>query len=117
MAAPTVTIQAAVPLTYSSEALNGSITVAGVGPATVQGFNVGLTTSYGTVVSQTGSFSPGAFGLTVTGLVENTLYHVQAFATNADGTGVSADATFTTVKNPKTNYSGTVATPFILGVD
>ncbi len=96
MSAPTVTIQAAVPLTYSSEALNGNITVAGVGPATVEGFNVGLT---------------------ATGLVENTQYHVQAFATNADGTGVSADATFTTVKNPKTNYFGTIATPFILGVD
>lgn len=98
MAAPTVTAQAAT-LGYSSETLNGNITVAGVGAASARGFNVGLTTGYGTDFSESGTFSTGAFSLPLTGLAEFTTYHFRSFATNADGTGVSADSTFKTVKH------------------
>ena len=40
----------------------------------------------------------GSFGKTVTGLQENTTYHVRAYATNEAGTAYGTDATFTTLE-------------------
>ena len=40
----------------------------------------------------------GTFGKTVTGLKENTTYHVRAYAINEAGTAYSADVTFTTLE-------------------
>jgi hypothetical protein len=111
---PTVTVQAAVSIDYASETLNGNITVVGDDLATERGFNVGLTTAYGTDFKETGSFSTGAFKLPATGLAEFTTNHVRAYATNVYGTGHSADTTFKTVKNPTTNYSGTLAPPMLV---
>lgn len=110
--APVVTAQAAAPIDYQSETLNGTLTSDGTETPSVWGFNVGLTTAYGTSVTGSTALTDGeAFTLPVTGLKEFTTYHFRSFATNSAGTGVSADGTFTTVKNPKTNYSGTLAMP------
>jgi hypothetical protein len=102
-AAPLVT-------TGSSSAVAGtSATVAGaVNPntrATTHRFAFGTTTAYGslTPVVATGSGPlavPASAGLT--GLAPATLYHYRVVATNADGTVVGADKTFTTSAAPKT---------------
>lgn len=44
----------------------------------------------------------GSFGLTVTGLSPNTLYHYRGYATNSEGTGYTEDKTFTTLSAPPT---------------
>lgn len=50
--------------------------------------------------------SNSAFGRTVTGLSENTLYHVRAYATNEAGTAYSSDMTFTTLEVTAPAVSG-----------
>jgi hypothetical protein len=108
--APVVTAQAAASIDYQSETLNGTLTDDGTEAPSVWGFNVGLTTAYGTNVTAADVLDSGdTFTLPVAGLTENTTYHFRAFATNSAGTGVSTDGTFTTVRNPKTNYLGTLA--------
>lgn len=103
----TVTAQPASLVDAVFATLKGTITVADSGGnATIEGFNYGLTTGYGSVASASGSFAVGAFSQLITGLAANTTYHYQAFATGPTGTGVSADATFATgYKKP--NQTGT----------
>ncbi len=93
---PTVTAQAASSITASGATLNGTITATGGANATVRGFNYGLTASYGSTTTASGSFGTGAFTASVSGLTCNTVYHYQTYATNTAGTGTSSDATFTT---------------------
>lgn len=56
----------------------------------------------------------GPFGVHLTGLAPNTLYHFRGYATNSQGTSYSPDATFTTLANPPTatSASGTSSTGF-----
>ncbi|MCF7812411.1 hypothetical protein K9M59_02335 [Candidatus Gracilibacteria bacterium] len=61
---------------------------------TVRGFQYGLTDSYGTTITQTGSFGFGSFSAEITSLIPNTTYHYRTFATNSEGTTYSADRTF-----------------------
>jgi hypothetical protein len=74
-------------------------------------FEWGTTTSYGLTVpcsSLPGSGTmPVEVHAEVTGLTPNTTYHFRISATNADGSGVSADAAFkTTVAKPPTVLTG-----------
>jgi lysophospholipase L1-like esterase len=94
--APTLTVQSATSLSTNSATLNGTITATGGVTSTIEGFNYGTTTAYGSVASSTGSFAGGSFSQAVSGLSPNTTYHYQAFATNSAGTGTSSDQTFTT---------------------
>jgi Concanavalin A-like lectin/glucanases superfamily len=82
-------------VTLTTATLNASITADGGSPSTVTGFNYGLTTSYGLTVSTTEGIDIGPFSNNVTGLISGSTYHVQAFATNATGTGFGPDYTFT----------------------
>jgi lysophospholipase L1-like esterase len=94
---PTVTVQSATSVATSSATLNGTITSLGNAPSsTVEGFNYGLTASYGTVASTSGTFSTGSFSQSISGLSPGTLYHYQAFAVNSGGTGTSSDQIFNT---------------------
>ncbi len=93
---PTVTVQAASSVTSISATLNGNITVDGNASPTVRGFNYGLTSSYGSTTSTSGTYSTGAYTASLTGLICGTVYHYQAYATNLAGTGTSADQTFST---------------------
>ena len=94
---PTVTAQAASLVDGTVATLNGTITLADSGGnATELGFNYGLTSAYGNVAAENGSFGVGAFSQQLSGLGLNTTYHYQAFAVGPTGTAVSADATFTT---------------------
>ncbi len=110
--APTVTAQAAASIDYQSETLNGTLTDDGGAAITAYGFNVGLTTAYGTTVSVAETLASGdTFALPATGLAELTTYHFRSFATNSAGTSVSADRTFTTVARPVVGNSFGTLTP------
>ena len=73
--------------------LNGSVSDSDA-TVTERGFEYGITTSYGSEISETGTFSTGDFALDITGLTANTRYHFRAFAVNEEGTGYSDDLTF-----------------------
>ena len=98
---PTITASAASPFSTSSATLNGNLTSTGAPSSTIEGFNYGLTATYGTVVSSTngGGFASGAFTQSLTGLLPLTTYYYQAYATNAVGTATSSGQTFTTASN------------------
>jgi hypothetical protein len=84
-------------VTATTATLNGTIIFTRGATPTVEGFNYGTTTGYGTNVSNTGTFAPGAYSIGITGLTPSTIYHFRAFATNSAGTGVSIDGYFTTL--------------------
>jgi phosphodiesterase/alkaline phosphatase D-like protein len=98
---PTATTGAALSLTSSSANVTG--TVNPNGQSTTYSFQFGTTTSYG---FQTNPQSAGAgtqdqiVSATVTGLDSGTTYHYRLIATNASGTTVGADMTFTTLGTP-----------------
>ena len=98
--APTVTLSAPTSLDVTSVTLNGSITSDGNASSTDRGFNYGLTASYGSVASTTGTFGNGAFSKALTGLTCATTYHYLGFAINSAGTGTTTDSTFTTSSCP-----------------
>lgn len=115
---PTVTISAATNINTTSVTLNGAITASGIGGnATVEGFNYGLTTAYGSTVFYSGSFGVGSFSYPITGLIPFTTYHVQAFANNPSGSGVSSDIAVQTYSSGgEVSFTGTViGTPGSLG--
>jgi hypothetical protein len=94
-APPLTSEQAATNLTIAGAAtLNGKIELTGGANATVRGFHWGLTIAYGNTTVENGSFGIGAFTATLTGLGDGSIYHIQAYATNANGTGVSKDRQF-----------------------
>lgn len=99
---PSVTQQSASSVSTSSVTLNGTIVSNNNGTSTVRGFEYGLTTSYGSIASTTGTYGTGSYSQVVTGLTPNTLYHYRAYATNGAGTGTSTDGTFTTSVVPDT---------------
>lgn len=100
LAVPTVTVQAASSVTGTTATLNGTITNVGGSNATIEGFEYGPNTSYGTISSTTGSYSTGAYTASISGLTCANTYHYRAFATNAVGTASSTDQPFTTSACP-----------------
>ncbi len=107
---PIIETDLAYDTTISSAKLPGIITDIGQGPLTERGFEFGLTTNYGSITTQDGNFSSGAFTITVDGLECYTKYHYRAFAKNSVGTGYGQDKTFTTNYNCKPTISTNVAT-------
>ncbi|MEI8042413.1 MAG: cadherin domain-containing protein, partial [Verrucomicrobiota bacterium] len=99
----------------ASQGLPGAVTVYGsVNPnskLTAAWFEYGLTTNYGnpvvTVLATNTGTAAVAVNAQISGLAANTTYHYRVTATNADGTGFSADDTFTT----SGGFQVTVATP------
>lgn len=101
--APIVTTEAATSVTETGATLKGLVNPHGY--ATTYQFEYGTTTSYGTKVPTTAeSVGSGkanvAVSKAISGLKGNTLYHYRVSATNAYGTTVGADKTFTTPKLP-----------------
>jgi RHS repeat-associated protein len=101
--APIVTTEAASAVTETGATLKGQINPHGY--ATTYQFEYGTTTSYGTKVPVTAeSVGSGktnvAVNKAISGLKGNTLYHYRVSATNAYGTTVGVDKTFTTPKLP-----------------
>lgn len=95
--APAVTTNAATSVADTTATLNGSVNPEGA--ATTYKFDYGTTTSYGTstTASSAGSGSSGvAENAALTGLTASTTYHYRVEATNATGTTLGSDQTFTT---------------------
>ena len=101
---PTVTPAAPVSVLPTSVTLHGAVNPAGGGEVTECAFEWGETPSYGETAAC--SPSPGYTSTTevdsaaITGLTPGTAYHFRMSATNANGTGYSADGTFETSGAP-----------------
>ncbi|HSR89375.1 MAG TPA: LamG-like jellyroll fold domain-containing protein [Candidatus Udaeobacter sp.] len=93
---PTVTTQSVSAIAATAATGNGNITATGGANVTVRGFVYGTSISYGSTTTESGSFSTGAFTGSITSLTCNTLYHVNAYATNPVSTSYGSDVTFTT---------------------
>lgn len=97
--APVDATNAATAVTSTGATLNGSVNPEG--SATTYQFDYGTTTGYGSSVpAAPGSAGSGTSSVSesapVTGLAPNTLYHYRVEATNATGTTLGSDQTFTT---------------------
>jgi hypothetical protein len=99
--APTVVTGVAAAVTYTSATLTGSVDTRGA--STLVYFQIGTTNKYGTQ-SAPEQFPPATARVGVAipfqGLVAATTYHYRIVATNASGTALGADRTFTTPKIP-----------------
>lgn len=98
LAVPTLTTVVPGNIMSTSAASGGNITSDGGQAVTARGVcwstNANPTTADNHTTDGSGT---GAFTSSITGLTSNTLYHVRAYATNAQGTGYGGDETFTTV--------------------
>jgi|GEM_PF-488332 len=65
---------------------NGTIDSLSGGNATTRGFKYGLTETGTWDVHEDGSFGVGAYSLPITGLSNNTTYHIRAYTINPSGT-------------------------------
>ena len=92
----TVSTSAATGVAASEATLNGNITNTGGENADIRGFQYGLTAGYGTNSTESGSYGTGTFGLPVSSLTPDTLYHFRAMAHNSAGWSYGDDLTFTT---------------------
>jgi hypothetical protein len=100
-AAPSVTTGSASSVSATTANLNG--TVDPNGQDTSWHFEFGTSTSYGTATAAKGAgtgTSATNVSAAVAGLTPGTTYHYRLVATNASGTTVGADRTFTTVGSP-----------------
>jgi uncharacterized repeat protein (TIGR01451 family) len=97
---PTVQTLPASSVTDSSAVLNGNVNPNG-DSSTSAYFEYGLTTSYGTITTQTGIGATAQnFSATISGLTPSTTYHYRIDAANTGGSSRGADATFTTAAVP-----------------
>lgn len=111
-AAPIVTTDPATLTTSTDVTLNGTVTSNGA--ATTVTFEHGLTASYGSTVTASGSpLAAGASNTPVaaalTGLTSNTTYHFRVVGTNSAGTMYGADRTFTTLPPPSPTLTKTAS--------
>ncbi|GAA5139221.1 hypothetical protein GCM10023213_19520 [Prosthecobacter algae] len=124
--APTVATPTSTAVTGNSASLGGSITATGGADATARGVVYALTSQNAnpeigganvTVLTESGTFSTGAFTRNATSLAASSGYSYKAYATNSAGTSYSSVGTFTTtaasatiIFNATTGISGTVVT-------
>ncbi len=95
--APTVITNLANNISQNNVVLNGAITSDGNLTITRSGFNYGTTISYGNNLPQSPTITGiGTFSSSLSGLLPNTTYHYQAYASNNSGTAYGTDQTFTT---------------------
>jgi hypothetical protein len=110
--APTVATDAASAVTISTATLGGEVTDTGMLDITERGVAWGTSVdpdTTGTHTSEIGTFGAGTFSFAVTGLAPNTVYHVRAWAVNAQGISYGTDVTFTT-----DNYTVYFRPPFFV---
>lgn len=108
---PTVTTGTHSHVTDTGAVLHG--TVNPNGSATTYYFQWGLTSAYGVQsVARSAGHGTKAVAITgdATGLIPGTAYHYRLVATNAAGTTVGADRTFTSAGNPPPNVATGPAT-------
>ena len=115
-AAPRVTTGAASAITFQSATLSGTVNPSG--SATVVYYQFGTTSKYGAQTAPD-QLAAGTARVTVSlgasGLAPNTVYHFRVVATNASGTTLGADKTFTTAKIPLSLATTAVPNPVPYG--
>jgi hypothetical protein len=94
--APSLTTEAATSITNDSAVLHGTITSTGGANAMERGFVYGLISSLGATVSESGSFSEGAFSLTTEWVDCGTTTYFRSYAINISGTVYGDMLNFTT---------------------
>jgi hypothetical protein len=104
-----LTTNSATFITSTSATLNGAVTNIGSTNPTIEGFEYGTTTTYGSNVNTTGSFNVGAYTGNVS-LQCGTTYHFRAYATDSVGTQYGTDQSFTTNSCGGTHSSGGYST-------
>lgn len=97
MAVPTISTQAASGITTTTAVGNGNITATGGFAVLTRGFQFNSIQYPDKESSEDGSFSTGAFTLTLSGLTPGHIYWYRAYATNSDGTGYGDWVTFTAI--------------------
>ena len=93
---PTVATNAATSVTTGGSVLNGTISSTGGSNVTTRGFNYGLSTTYGSTTTASGSWGASTFSATISSLACNNTYHYRAYATNVRGISYGTDLTFKT---------------------
>jgi hypothetical protein len=109
-AAPTVSTKGVSNLRDTTATLNSSVDPNG--QATTVYFDLGTSTSYGTktpAASAGSGTSAKSMPANVSKLAGDTTYHFRVVATNASGTTVGADQTFTTTGQPITHTAAAIA--------
>ena len=102
---PTVTTGSATGVTATEAIVHGNIDPRSF--ATTVKFEYGLTTSYGTTLSESAGSGTEelAKGSSLTGLKPSTTYHFRIVGTSSEGTAEGKDATFTTATLTPTFFS------------
>lgn len=114
--APTVTTEAASGVNATEATLAGTINPEGVAGTTTYHFEYGTSTSYSAStepVDSGGGSSDVPANATLTGLTPGTTYHYRLVGTNASGSSVGADETFTTSPaqaSAQTSFASAVTT-------
>lgn len=108
--APTLTATpTSASVTHNSATLGGNVTVTGGADVTARGVVYALTSANAnpeiggasvTVLTETGTFSTGAFTRSASSLTASSGYSFKAYATNSAGTSYSSVGTFTTSAAP-----------------
>lgn len=98
--APSVTTNEVSDITHSSAIINGNITSDGGPGITARGFvwNNSPNPTLSNFNSVDENKTTGAFNLTITGLIAQTVYYYRAYATNSEGTAYGNEASFTTLE-------------------
>ena len=98
---PTVTTAAGTDITTTTASSGGNVSSDGGAQVTGRGVCYGPAANPDISGSHTNDGTgTGAFTSALTGLTQNTTYHVRAYATNSQGTAYGNDQTFTTAANP-----------------
>jgi hypothetical protein len=101
--APSLTTKAVTSVTSTTATSGGEITSEGTSPVTARGVCWSTAANPTITDSKTSDGTgTGAFTSMITDLEPGMLYHVRAYATNADGTGYGEDVPFTTASLIKT---------------
>ena len=95
MAVPTVVTNPITVIQQEQATGNGNITATGGSSVTRRGFQFNTVQAEDREVSETGTFTTGAFSLTISGLTAGQLYWVRAFAENIDGIAYGSWVSFT----------------------
>ncbi|WP_345736180.1 beta strand repeat-containing protein [Prosthecobacter algae] len=106
---PTVTTPTSTAVTHNTATLGGTISATGGADATARGVVYALTSQNAnpeigganvTVLTESGTFSTGAFTRNATSLTASSAYSYKAYATNSSGTSYSSVNTFNTLAAP-----------------
>lgn len=96
---PNIAMAAVTNITANTAVSGGNITDDGGAPVTARGVCWSTSTNPTITDSKTNDGAgAGSFTSTITGLTQNTIYHLRAYATNSKGTGYGSEIIYTTLQ-------------------